>query len=113
MPFDSINPATDERVASFPETSPTELETALERATRAALNWGRRSPRERGALLRAVAAVLRADLERYAKMITIEVGKPIGEARAEIEKCALACDYYAETANACWKMRMSTSRRRA
>ncbi len=96
MPFDSINPATDERVASFPETSPEELEMALGRATRAAPEWRRRSPRERGALLRAAAAVLRADLGRYANMITIEVGKPLAEARAEVEKCALACDYYAE-----------------
>ncbi len=96
MPFDSINPATDERVASFPETSAEELETALGRATRAASEWRRRSARERGALLQATAAVLRTDLERYAKIITLEVGKPIVEARAEIEKCAWACDYYAE-----------------
>ncbi len=96
MPFDSINPATDERVASFPETSPKELEAALTRATHAASQWQRRSVGERVALLQAAATVLRADSERYAGIITLEVGKPIVEARGEIEKCAWACDYYAE-----------------
>ncbi len=96
MSFDSINPATDERIASFPETSPEEIEAALTRATRAASQWQRQGIDKRAALLQAAAAVLRADLERYARIITLEVGKPIMEARGEVEKCAWACDYYAE-----------------
>ncbi len=98
MSFDSINPATDERVASFPETRPDELEAALTRATHAACMWRQQSAQERGALLQKVATILRAGRDRYAEIITLEVGKPLTEARAEIEKCAWACDYYAEHA---------------
>ncbi len=96
MTFDSINPATDERVVSFPETRPDEMEAALARATRAAGAWRAHSARERGALLHKVGAVLRGGRDCYADIITLEVGKPVTEARAEIEKCAWACDYYAE-----------------
>ncbi len=96
MTFDSINPATDERVVSFPETRPDEMEAALARATRAAGAWRAHSARERGALLHKVGAVLRGGRDRYADIITLEVGKPVTEARAEIEKCAWVCDYYAE-----------------
>ena len=98
MSFDSINPATDERVASFPETRPDELEAALTRAAHAACMWRQHSAQERGALLQKVATILRAGRDRYAEIITLEVGKPLTEARAEIEKCAWACDYYAEHA---------------
>ncbi len=96
MPFDSVNPATDERVASFAETRPEEVEAALVRAARASAAWRERSPQDRAALWRKVAAVLRAGRDRYAGIMTLEVGKPVTEARAEIEKCAWACDYYAE-----------------
>ena len=98
MSFDSINPATDERVASFPETSPAEQEAALGRAALAADAWRLSYAQERGALLQRVATLLRAGRDRYADIITLEVGKPVTEARAEVEKCAWACDYYAENA---------------
>ena len=98
MSFDSINPATDERVASFPEARPDEVEAALVRATQAARAWRGHSARERGAFLQKVARILRAGRDQYADIITLEVGKPVTEARAEIEKCAWACDYYAEHA---------------
>ena len=98
MSFDSINPATDERVASFPETSPAEQEAALGRAALAADAWRLSHAQERGALLQRVATLLRAGRDRYADIITLEVGKPVTEARAEVEKCAWACDYYAENA---------------
>ncbi|WP_297390955.1 NAD-dependent succinate-semialdehyde dehydrogenase [Acidiferrobacter sp.] len=98
MSFDSINPATDERVASFPETSPAEQEAALGRAALAADAWRLSHAQERGALLQRVAALLRAGRDHYADIITLEVGKPVTEARAEVEKCAWACDYYAENA---------------
>ncbi|WP_298137030.1 NAD-dependent succinate-semialdehyde dehydrogenase [Acidiferrobacter sp.] len=98
MTFDSINPATDERVASLPETSPREQQAALAAATHAARAWRERGAQERRALLQKVAAVLRSGRDRYADLITLEVGKPVTESRAEIEKCAFACDYYAQNA---------------
>jgi len=96
MPFDSINPATDERMASFPECSSAEQEKALAAATKAACAWRETTPRERAALLTRVAQVLRLHREHYAGLITAEVGKPIVEARAEVDKCALGCEYYAQ-----------------
>ena len=96
MAFDSINPATDERLASYPETSRADQETALALAARAAKAWHEQDPTARGALLARVAEVLRSEQALYARLITSEVGKPIAEARGEVEKCAWACDYYAQ-----------------
>lgn len=96
MAFDSINPATDERLASYPETSRADRETALALAAQTAKVWRKQDPKERGALLTRVAGVLRREQEQYAQLITSEVGKPISEARGEVEKCAWACDYYAQ-----------------
>ncbi|HUW97346.1 MAG TPA: NAD-dependent succinate-semialdehyde dehydrogenase [Acidiferrobacter sp.] len=96
MSFDSVNPATDERMGSFPETSLADQEAALAHAAKAAEAWRKQPLKGRAALLRRVAEILRRDPERYARLITAEVGKPITEARGEIEKCAWVCDYYAE-----------------
>jgi len=96
MSFDSINPATDERMGSFPESSLADQETALAQAGKAARAWRDKPLGERAALLKRVAEVLRQGQEHYAGLITAEVGKPLSEARGEVEKCAWACDYYAE-----------------
>ncbi|MGH3381439.1 MAG: NAD-dependent succinate-semialdehyde dehydrogenase, partial [Actinoallomurus sp.] len=61
-------------------------------------SWRRRPIGDRTRLLRELARVLRAGREEYARLITTEMGKPIGESEAEIDKCALACDHYAEHA---------------
>ncbi len=96
MAFDSVNPATDERLASYPESSLADQENALSLATGAAKKWREQSLKERGALLTRVAEVLRHGRNQYARLITSEVGKPISEARGEVEKCAWVCDYYAQ-----------------
>jgi succinate-semialdehyde dehydrogenase/glutarate-semialdehyde dehydrogenase len=57
--------------------------------------WRSSAPSERGELLRAIAAQLRADRETLAAFASREMGKPIVESRAEVEKCAVACEYYA------------------
>jgi succinate-semialdehyde dehydrogenase/glutarate-semialdehyde dehydrogenase len=72
-----------------------ELEAALQAAAQAAPAWRARGLPERCALLLRAATVLRDRAEDFARMMTLEMGKPIGEARAEIEKCAWACEYYA------------------
>ncbi|MDA8390807.1 MAG: NAD-dependent succinate-semialdehyde dehydrogenase [Gammaproteobacteria bacterium] len=95
MLFDSINPATDERLAQVPATTPVEREAMLRRAAAAAGGFGARDITERAALLDKVAAVLTENRDTYARLITEEMGKPITEARAEVEKCALACRHYA------------------
>ncbi len=92
----SVNPATGKTLAEYPITAAAELDSALERARaahRALVAW---SFAERAALLRAIAAELTDRREVLAGLITAEMGKVISEARAEIDKCAWACEYYAE-----------------
>ena len=94
----TVNPATGELVARFDSWSPEQVESALASAFRAQREWRRTAVDERSHLLTAVAAVLRECQERYAALITLEMGKPIIEAEAEIEKCAMTCDFYAARA---------------
>ncbi len=97
-PIASVNPATEEVVATFAPFSDAQVDEALAAAQTAFLAWRRPSFAERARPTRALAAVLRANAERYARLITTEMGKPIAESRAEIEKCALTCEFYAENA---------------
>lgn len=94
----SINPATGDVVARWPMLAPDRIEEALARAHDASLAWRHTSPAERAATLHAVAATLRARQSELAHLITTEMGKPIAEARAEVEKSAWNCDYVAEHA---------------
>lgn len=91
----SLNPATEEGVKSFPLHGPAEIDGILEAAAGAQRVWRRTEIAERAALLTRIAVALRADAETYARLITAEIGKPITEARAEIEKCAVTLDHYA------------------
>ncbi len=96
MTIRSINPATEETIAEFAEHAPEQVEQMLAAAARASHDWRRTPLDERARLLRATAAHLRAARPHYAALITAEMGKPITEAEAEIEKCAWCCDYYAD-----------------
>lgn len=96
----SISPMTGETVATFSAHSETEVQQKLDAAIAAQRRWRRTSVDERTLLLRRIATVLRADSDEYARIITTEMGKPITEARAEIEKCAWTLDYYADNAPA-------------
>lgn len=96
MALRSINPATGQTIHQFPETSPAMTQAAVERAHRVYLGWRELAVTDRAAMMRQVAAVLRADRDTLAALATAEMGKPITQARAEVEKCATACDYYAK-----------------
>jgi succinate-semialdehyde dehydrogenase/glutarate-semialdehyde dehydrogenase len=98
MAIDSVNPATGETVASYDEMTPEQVGEALERAHRAFLDWRRVGFAERAALMRRAAGVLRERADEYARLMALEMGKPIAGGRAEAEKCAWVCDYYAEHA---------------
>ena len=98
--FRSINPATEAEIESFDLTGALEVDRALEAAVHAQREWSRRGVAERGALLRRVAATLRVQAGVHAATITAEMGKPLHEARAEIEKCAFCCEYFADNAAA-------------
>ena len=94
----TLNPATGERLAEYPAFSDADVDAALDRAAAAQTGWAALSFAERSAVLRRTAEVLRAQVEDLALLVTREMGKPLAEARAEVEKCATACDYYAEHA---------------
>jgi succinate-semialdehyde dehydrogenase/glutarate-semialdehyde dehydrogenase len=98
MTIQSINPATEERIASFEEFTDEQLDQALERAALTFEKWRRVPFAERASFMTGAAAHLREHRSRLAALITAEMGKPITEAEAEIEKCAWNCDFYAENA---------------
>ncbi len=95
MALVSINPATGQTIHRFIEHSRHEVDRVLERAERSFLAWRELAVTERARILRNTASVLKAERDALAALITSEMGKPISQARAEIEKCASACLYYA------------------
>src|ERR671936_307670 len=99
MVMRSINPTTEEIVESFQEFSPSQVDEALQQAFDAQARWRETSFDERSARLQAAARVLRGQKAGWAELLTSEMGKPIVEAEAEIEKCAWNCDFYAEHAS--------------
>ena len=97
-PILSLNPATEEVLASFDPFTSEQVGDALADADRAFRVWRERSIEERAGPMRRLATILRDRSDRYARLMTEEMGKPIAEARAEIEKCAFACEHFAENA---------------
>jgi succinate-semialdehyde dehydrogenase/glutarate-semialdehyde dehydrogenase len=98
--MEAINPATGEVVETYEEDGPEEVEAALTRATETFDSWRDRPIRERQELLADAADVLRDGVDEYAETMTTEMGKPIEQARSEVEKCAWVCDHYATHAGA-------------
>jgi succinate-semialdehyde dehydrogenase / glutarate-semialdehyde dehydrogenase len=94
----SVNPATGREIEAFDIASPSEIDAALDVVARRAPAWAAAPLEARTALLRELAAVLRRDVEVLAAACTAEMGKPLTEARAEVEKCAFACEYFADNA---------------
>src|SRR5262249_52158960 len=98
MALETVNPATDELVRSYPEASPVEVAGILEAAHAAFEAW-RSTPYPAGsAPMRKGAARLRQGQEELGGLMAVEMGKPVAQGRAEAEKCAWVCDYYAEHA---------------
>ena len=97
MVLRSVNPATGKELATYEEHTEAQVEASLARAEAAFCAWRGTSFSERAGLLRALARLLRGRKERYSRLITEEMGKTIASAEAEIEKCALICEYYADS----------------
>ena len=95
MTFKSVNPLDGTTLAEIDSFTPVALETALYEASQAAPVWSATAITERCALVQRAAAVLRDHADDFARLMTLEMGKPIAEARAEIEKSASGCEYYA------------------
>jgi succinate-semialdehyde dehydrogenase / glutarate-semialdehyde dehydrogenase len=93
--LESINPSTGERVGVYPEMSLAEAEGCMHAVDRAATVWRDTDAPARAAKLGAAAEILRQRQTDYARLMASEMGKPVSQGRAEIEKCAWVCEYYA------------------
>jgi succinate-semialdehyde dehydrogenase/glutarate-semialdehyde dehydrogenase len=96
--IESINPATEEVLATFEELKPEQIEDAIASAHRAWKSWSRTTLTKRGRAMHRAASFLRENKQRYSRLISMEMGKPLVEAESEIEKCAWACDFFADNA---------------
>jgi succinate-semialdehyde dehydrogenase/glutarate-semialdehyde dehydrogenase len=94
--IETVDPASGAVLAEYAVHTETQIDERLARAQRAFDAWSTTPMQTRVTLLRELANHFRAYAGRYGKRITLEMGKTIGEAEAEIEKCAWACEYYAE-----------------
>jgi len=94
----TTNPATGESLESYAITPDDVVMTMAKKAHVAFEKWRRLSVEERSDYLRKLAAALRAKKGSYAKLMTLEMGKPITQAESEIEKCAWTAEHYAEHA---------------
>jgi succinate-semialdehyde dehydrogenase/glutarate-semialdehyde dehydrogenase len=93
---DIVNPATDEVIGRLPHATPADLDEALAAAQRAFESWRRTSPLERSKLLRKVAALARERAPDIGHGITLDQGKPLAEAVAEVNVCAEHAEWHAE-----------------
>jgi succinate-semialdehyde dehydrogenase/glutarate-semialdehyde dehydrogenase len=96
--FRSIYPYTQEVIAEYELMGDDTIDVYLSQAEKAFRHWKRTSFAERSSLMQRVADILIAKRDEYATLITKEMGKVLKEARAEVEKCAACCRYYAEHA---------------
>src|SRR5580692_11797878 len=100
MSVTTIDPATGQPLTTYEETTASELDALLERAQAAARGWRQSSPAQRAEGLRRLATALRQRQYDLALLATLEMGKPLAESHAEVEKCARTCDWYADHAPA-------------
>ena len=98
MTITTVNPATEETLAEFPEMSASQIEDILRNTDAAFQAWRRVGLEDRVKRLRGLAARLREREAEYAELMSREMGKPLAEGEGEVQKCAWVCDYYAENA---------------
>ena len=92
----SVNPASGEPIRDYPEHDPVTVDRLLEAARSAAASWRRVPCRDRAGALQRLAAILRSRRDECARLMTLEMGKPVAASEAEVEKCAWVCEYYAQ-----------------
>ncbi|MFA5955364.1 NAD-dependent succinate-semialdehyde dehydrogenase [Hyphomicrobium sp.] len=98
MKFSTTNPYTGEVLKTFPTASEADINNAIEKADTAFLAWRETAFSERARIMQNAADILRRDVEKYAPILTIEMGKLLTEARAEVELSARIFEYYAKNA---------------
>lgn len=98
MPIASINPATGEKFAAYPPISAAEIEQALAQAAQAGAEYRQTEFAQRSQWLHRAADILDGKKQQYGRLMTLEMGKPLKAAIAEVEKSAWVCRYYADQA---------------
>ena len=98
MPIATVNPSTGETLETFDPHSPAEVERRLALAASTFVEWRRVPMDERARRMRRAGEILDERKQEYGRLMTVEMGKPVGPGVAEAEKCALACRFYAEHA---------------
>ncbi|MCC7376727.1 MAG: NAD-dependent succinate-semialdehyde dehydrogenase [Verrucomicrobiales bacterium] len=104
MRLHSVNPATGEALADYPQDSDHCLDQKLTVVAAAARRWRHTAFSDRAAHLRLIGQRLRSRTSELARLMALEMGKPVTQGLAEIEKCAVTCDYFAEHAPAFLKV---------
>lgn len=99
MPIASINPVDGQTIKTFEPLTEPELEQKLERAANTFHSYRLTSFAERATMMSRAAEILETEKDDFARLMTVEMGKPIKGAVGEAEKCAWVCRYYAETAS--------------
>src|SRR3954470_9530021 len=100
MTMTVVNPATGETMKSYVELTATEVTSAIPDTHHAFRLWRHTTFAERARLMKRAAATLRAQAKEGAILMAQEMGKPVRDGRAEVEKCAWVCEYYADNAEA-------------
>jgi succinate-semialdehyde dehydrogenase / glutarate-semialdehyde dehydrogenase len=98
MILKSINPYDNSLIKEYEEYTETKVNELVKSSAIAFKQWRQVSFDSRAQLMKNTASLLRMKKEKYARTITLEMGKPIRESRAEVEKCAWVCEYFAENA---------------
>jgi succinate-semialdehyde dehydrogenase/glutarate-semialdehyde dehydrogenase len=100
MAIATINPATGETLRTFEAMRESEIDSRLERAVHAYHRWRLTPVEQRAAVVAKAGAILERDKDRFGRLMTLEMGKPLKAAIEEAAKCAVGCRYYAEHASA-------------
>lgn len=98
MSIQTHNPTTEETVKTFVALTDAEVKEKIARAEAAFLQWKETSFAARAKRMQQLAVLLRERKRQYGELMTLEMGKPIVAAMAEVEKCAWVCDYFADNA---------------
>ncbi len=98
MFINTINPTTEAPLKAYRIASKAQISRVIQQAGKAFGGWRRTSISARAACMRSAAMQLRRGIHEYAELMALEMGKPLSQGRAECEKCAVTCDYFAENA---------------
>ena len=100
MAYATVNPYTGEKLKSFPDATEEQVKQAIDDADKAFAAWRTTPFATRAAVLSKAAALLRQNKTQFASLLTLEMGKLIGEAEAEVELSAAILTYFAEQGEA-------------